>query len=942
MLMFKPLNKPTKTQENKPHSLSKEKIKKQTVGHGSKKQVLTPFEDLVHLQTIVNYQRRGRQVGAYVLKKSPSDPFCLTFGFQVQGIHTTMSDAEIESIFDSIESGFKDLPFGESLTIHLGVEKSDATRQNHLDSLINQTSKDELKFLLYGEKARIKDLSRQGLREPKNLYVFATYHERILGQTQYSDWIEKILAKIEQFWYQLKGKEEKHKKTLLSSLLRQAFSDGFLTWEQFLVAKLGFKVKSLSAKQLWEYLWKKFNDSPPIQIPQQIFFFNDCGIREEINSNLHLTTLLLGESPVFDRKWVHINGRYVGALTFWDKPGGWLSKSDELKYLWDIVAKDLVTDTEIICQITPANPSLMKLAVQRLTKQSNVAIEKASKHSSIDVVSSLKTKQSVEAQEKLYSGEVPIYAGVTLLVYRRSLERLSEACRYLEQCFHRPAWVVRETDIAWKIWLQTLPITKEFLLSIPFANRRQVYLSGELIGLTPLVKTRDADSEGLELIADDGGSPIFLDLFTQHRNLAIFGTTRSGKSVLVSGILTHALARNVPVVALDYPKPDGTSTFTDYTNYMEDKGGYFDISKEALNLFDRPNLNNIDEKLRHERIDDYQDFLCGCLLAMVVGESTDLLLNQTVRSILFTALKTFFNDPEIAERYRLAETKGLGKKEWQNIPTLSDFIPFCSESLKEQFDVQTFSNQSLFVRALEQVKLRLTYWRDSRVGKAIGRASTINSESVSLLVLALRGLSQNEDAAVVSLTAYAAALRKALSYPASIFFIDESPILFKFDAIAQLVGSLCANGAKAGIRVILSAQDPNTIYNSVAGEQIFQNMSTRLTGRIQPSAVPSFERILGYDPKIIGRNQHFFPSKIGFYSNWLLDNNGLFTFVRYYVPFNQLAIVANNPDEQKARNIFFESYPSKFQALSAFAKYYRAQIMSEKPLLPVPEFYLSQ
>lgn len=206
-----------------------------------------------------------------------------------------------------------------------------------------------------------------------------------------------------------------------------------------------------------------------------------------------------------------------------------------------------------------------------------------------------------------------------------------------------------------------------------------------------------------------------------------------------------------------------------------------------------------------------------------------------------------------------------------------------------------------------------------------------------MLVLALRGLSQNEDAAIVSLTAYAAALRKALAHRASIFFIDESPILFKFPAIANLVGSLCANGAKAGIRVILSAQDPNTIYNSCAGEQIFQNMSTRLTGRIQPSAVSSFSRIFNYPYDIISKNQHFLPSKIGFYSNWLLDNDGLFTFVRYYVPLTQLAIVANNPEEQNARQQFLKMYPTKFEAISAFSKYYTDQLLSEKPLLPVPE-----
>ncbi|PSN18665.1 hypothetical protein C7271_11330 [filamentous cyanobacterium CCP5] len=64
-------------------------------------------------------------------------------------------------------------------------------------------------------------------------------------------------------------------------------------------------------------------------------------------------------------------------------------------------------------------------------------------------------------------------------------------------------------------------------------------------------------------------------------------------------------------------------------------------------------------------------------------------------------------------------------------------------------------------------------------------------------------------------------------------------ILFAYPTISRLIGRLCANGAKAGIRAFLSGQDPDTIMNSVAGQQIMQNMNTRLIGRIQPLAIES-------------------------------------------------------------------------------------------------------
>jgi hypothetical protein len=159
------------------------------------------------------------------------------------------------------------------------------------------------------------------------------------------------------------------------------------------------------------------------------------------------------------------------------------------------------------------------------------------------------------------------------------------------------------------------------------------------------------------------------------------------------------------------------------------------------------------------------------------------------------------------------------------------------------------------------IKLQLEFWLNSRVGRAISEPSTFRTDA-PLLVFALRNLTEDDDAAILALSAYSAALRRALSSPESIFFIDESPILFEFDQISELVARLCANGAKAGVRVILSAQDVDTIAKSPSASKILQNLSTRLVGRIQPNAVASFVKYLNYDESIIARNAtaSFFPS----------------------------------------------------------------------------------
>ena len=107
-------------------------------------------------------------------------------------------------------------------------------------------------------------------------------------------------------------------------------------------------------------------------------------------------------------------------------------------------------------------------------------------------------------------------------------------------------------------------------------------------------------------------------------------------------------------------------------------------------------------------------------------------------------------------------------------------------------------------------------------------------------------------------------------------------------------------------------------------------MTTRLIGRIQPVAVDSFVSILKYPREIIARNasESFFPRKEGVYSQWLLDDNGIHTFCRYYPGYEQLAVVANNPNEQTARQQAMQDYRNKYEAISVFARQLVASLRS--------------
>ena len=896
----------------------------------------TAFEDFNNLEGFAQINMKGRSIGAALLQKG-KNRFSFVFGFKAKGVHDTLKPDQVQPTLDKFESALKELPPGERLTVHLRSFTADSDRQAELDHLLCSAPSSELRLLLMSEKARAQELKTSGTRKPKSLYLYATYTiEPNQKATNDADWIEKALAKGVEFWDLFKGNGDQVMQERFETMLYRAFSEGYLRWEHLLNIKMGLDIKPMDVQDIWEQVWFRFNDAAAPPVPQHLVF-TGRKLQEVIQNDVHAVSVLTqGEHgysniPEADRRWLKVKGKYVAALAFNAKPGGFLNMQEQLRYLWNVLCRPHVVDTEIFCQLSTRNSTVVRTNMQRILKQSNVAAQMAQESRSIDVAAQVKVRRSIQAQEKLYEGAVPVSVATVFLVHRNTPEQLDEACAALSDCFLLPAKVIREIEIAWRVWLQTLPIAWEKLLGAPF-KRQLTYLTSEAPGLIPLTLTNPGNATGFELIADEGGSPVRIDFIKEHRNIAVFGTTRSGKSVAVSGMMSQFLAEGYPIVCLDYPKPDGTSTFTDYADFLKPQAAYFDIGRESNNLFEMPDLRhlNLSEEKLQERFEEYRSFLEGAIVTMVLPTTQqDFLLENTVRALIGRALGSFFREPEIRKRYDAAQTGGFGSEAWQQTPTLLDFMTFCTP---EKLGVH---DESGVVRSAQaQIQLQLEYWLGSRVGRSISRPSSFPT-NVQLLVFALRNLSSENEAAVLSLSAYSAALRRALESPKSIFFIDESPILFAFSTIARLIGRLCANGAKAGIRTFLSAQDPATIINSVAGSQIMENMNTRLIGRIQPIAVESFVKFLGYDRSIIARNasEFFFPKRSELYSNWLLDIDNTYTYCRYYPSPIQIAAVANNPDEQAARSRVLAQYPdNRLLGMAKFADQYVKAIRSGSSL----------
>jgi hypothetical protein len=120
--------------------------------------------------------------------------------------------------------------------------------------------------------------------------------------------------------------------------------------------------------------------------------------------------------------------------------------------------------------------AVVDLFIVAMLQRSHVAIDVPNRRQSlVDLAAELKMKRSIEAQEELFEGALPIHTAVVFLVHRPDLEQMDEACRYIQSCFRRPAWVEREQDSAWKVWLQTLPIVWEALMESSFGRQQRSY-----------------------------------------------------------------------------------------------------------------------------------------------------------------------------------------------------------------------------------------------------------------------------------------------------------------------------------------------------------------------------------------------------------------------------------------------------------------------------------
>lgn len=909
------------------------KIGKKKVKVGAKTVTIKPFEDEFKLSEVIRYEINGLDIGALLLKKGSKSR--IVFGFSSNGISNIMTNNEIDKFFDPLETGLRDFPENETLTIHQSHFRGNKDREQELRQVIENTEHLELKYFMYSELKCSSNISQKGLRQNVNLDFYVTYTFDEEGQ-QSKDPIQQCLKKIESSWLKFTGNKEEKENAKLQELLSDGYTEGFERWRNLLNIGMGLDVSPHSAEKIWHKITQRFIDEE-IEIPQLLCVTETEGIYLLKNSDLHPVAKIFSKRdvPCADAKWVMNKGQYIAALAMEEKGEGWADKLTQLQTMWKAVCRPEIYDVEVFVQIKLEDPKRIRENMRRLAKQARNDGEEAKEKNDVDVGADLRQQAALEAQKALLENHLPFKTAILFLVHRPNLKQLDRACNNLAAQFQSPIELYREDTITYELWLQTIPIYWNRILSEPF-DRTWIYSNAEIEGVMPVVQASSDDKRGIEFISKEGGVPICVDLWGKLRHTLILATSRGGKGILLARIIINHLARGIPVSIMDYPNPDGTGTYTWLAQFLgKDIAAYFNTATESCNIFEIPDLSRYSPEQQEERMTSFKEFLLDILFTMVCGikgESPGINPDQ-VRTILSIGIKKFYDldNLEIKQRFVEAYQAGFDTPEWDNTPVLEDFIASLGP---ERLQMSNPTKELL--GCVEFIRNRLRYWMTGRIGKAISRPSTIKADSL-LVVYALANLNNPEDATVMTLAINMQALRKSLEHRVSVMLIDEVSIQVKYNAIAKMIGSFAASGLKNGITLLLAGQDINSIADSPYAANILQNIEVFMIGRLKKTAIDSMVNTLKIDREIISDNasKKFSLDINELATSWLIQADDRLNVTQYYADPITLAASANNPKENEMREEVMAEYMAqskqenatetteidpKYEGLTAFAQ----------------------
>ena len=871
--------------------------------------------------------------------------------FDFQGIHHELYDEQVVATLDSVTQLADYLIPGERITFYGGKRSRHTQRNRHLINLREQAkSQSPINSLLTeAERLRMLELTAKGLRQEWEQKIFCTWHQQRSSRRQ-TDWLGNLINHLVTVWQGLSrtltGTKAYYQRLTYARLGQELFKNGFMPWQMLLQDKGKLDITPMSGASAWQWLWYRFNPSqtqvPPI--PQLIRVTEDRSrnviATVERNNSFDLLSVLLAGSQgqsslpeVKQRDSLFVNGEYIapmwldGGIEQKGKPKHYGTLRTLLRYMYDRLGSPGVRDTEFWVELEAADPSIIETDLTNTTKQSSATNKYTAQSGGVvNMGATLRQSESLEAQKLLAQGRQPVNVAFLALLYRKNLPELDRACRQLAHHFGS-AKLIREEQVAWKRWLETLPITTARQLTstsegwLTF-DPRLVFPSSEVPGLIPLScpLPLGKGNSGVEFLCDS--RPIYVDLSQNVFNTLICAKKGGGKSVMTFAFIRHALNHG-PVLGMDMSL-GGDSTFKTICSLFGERAAYIDITTTSINPVLITDLRALPANTQQKRLDLWKVDTLDFLGALAMGTIKDDVLEQRVRALTQKALDTFLAEPSIKRRYEKAIASGLTTMAWKEQPTLWDFLKYCTVERLGLFDATDVDR-----RCLNQMFTMIeTKLNDPNIGRVIGSPSQV-SPKADLTFFSLAGLSDPSNALAMALIAHKVCFNLGLSHDQSLLCMDEcSTILRTSPAFARLVGQRFAVGRKFGQATMLIGQDLESITRSETASQIFDNLDITLIGLINAQAAQTYHTNLGIPRRLIYQNT---SAKYGLWkeeliSHWLLGYNQNFWQVDYAASLPELAALANRPEERKLRMTYLSNPPTKSEIVR-FSQAYSQQFL---------------
>ena len=885
----------------------------------------------------------NREVGFYLLQKGQMLMFI--FAWEISGYPPSMQTDEAFSILSSATDALDSLPNDIDLKFYKDLNCScDDYLRMQAEQLASRKHNALEKELVISRAKRVKELAAQGRFLRDTTIVLAKFRVPIGGEyAVIENWRDDLFSRLQPLIGVFKEKNTELLKEW-ERTIEHAYRYAFLKVHNLLTDSSGFgmRVRTLTVKQLWTRDYSELHTESPPDIPEYIVFDQD-GLRVIFNeSGTHSLGVLFepeGGLPVvprFERHYVYYPSKDVyagfvriGKIKRFPNDNGAVARGF-IKYVWKILARtnQPIYDSRVVVEYTPNRDGLDRLQIERIISNSVKRTSEATKRRHFDVDAKLKLEQAIEAQEMLDDGRTPYWVSFGIWIYRKNKNDLDQAISDVLQRLSN-AKAERSYYTVEHNWFQTWPFSWQAFLTEPH-HQRQKYYSHNAVGTMPLVRETSIDDKGIMLLTRELNTPLYIDVANKKNHTAILATSGVGKSILILEFLTEFILNNHLIVLFDFPRPDGTSTYTTIIPLLKKLGfraEYYDVRQTTVNIIEPPNLKHIENsQLRREVMEAAISNHIRLLTTLVLETKQDTDRESMITSLLSTAYDSFRKHPAIKSRFDKAVAGGFGSDDYKQMPILKDFIDYTDAFFKDLIVRESNTISTLKKDTIDIIMTKLRGVLPTPLGKSINGISSFDT-NVDFLCIGLTQVSDNLDSLIYALGGLNVLFRGSMSSKRrSDLIVDEGTILFKFNQFAETVGTIPVHGRKWGCNFLIAAQEVKRIIESSSGNDILTNLDNVLCGQIQSPALEDM-----CNSKIGYRRENLLPyTTVAFKPNpqllqsyWCLKRGDQLVEV-VHTPSNLvLALGATEPLEDQARRRVIKSVGGDLlEGVNVFGKLY--------------------